>query len=98
MKKIAIITLLLLLFHSSSFALRCGNSLVDIGNLKNEVLLACGAPVSKEIIGYIDKEKNADRIRVMKIEEWIIVSGTFYYSLTFEGNKLVAIEQAGRTK
>ncbi|WP_321393706.1 DUF2845 domain-containing protein [uncultured Desulfuromusa sp.] len=99
MKKIALmVVMFLILTHSTSFALRCGSSLVKIGDLKQEVLVACGTPVSKEVIGYIDQEKNGDRIRVMKIEAWIIASGTFYYSLTFEGNELVTVEQAGRIK
>ncbi len=40
---------------SFSFALRCGNDLVDIGDLKIQVQLACGEPFSKEPIGYIDQ-------------------------------------------
>lgn len=40
---------------SLSFALRCGNDLVDVGDLKIEVQLSCGEPFSKELIGYIDQ-------------------------------------------
>lgn len=80
------------------FALRCGSALTDIGDLKHEVLLACGEPYSKEIIGYIDQEKEGDRIRVMNIEEWILEQSGYYYSLIFEGNTLVEIESAGSKK
>ena len=84
-----------LVLPNTSFALRCGSDLASIGDIKHEVYLACGEPFSKEVIGYIDKEKEDDRIRVMKIEEWIIQDSGYYYSLIFEGNKLVSIESAG---
>jgi hypothetical protein len=80
------------IFPNVSLALRCGSDLVDVGDLKQEILLKCGTPVSKEEIGYIDEEKDGNRIRVMKIEEWIIVVSKQYYSLVFEGNALVKIE------
>ena len=81
-----------------SHALRCGNDLANVGDLKQKVLLACGEPVSKEVIGYIDTEKEGDRIRVMKIEEWILYISDYYYSLVFEGNRLIKIENAGSKK
>ena len=87
-----------LILPNVSFALRCGSSLANEGDLKHEVLLACGSPYSKELIGYIDQEKNGDRIRVMKIEEWIIEESGYYYSLVFEGNTLVKIKDAGKKK
>ena len=79
-----------------SHALRCGSDLVDVGDLKQEVLVKCGTPYSKEEIGYIDQETNGSRITVMKVEEWIILVSNEYYSLVFEGNKLVKIESAGK--
>ena len=88
--------LLLLCLATPAFALRCGDRLASEGDLKHEVLLACGEPVSREEIGYIDQERNGDRIRVLKIEEWIVKTESFYYSLVFEGNRLVRIERAGQ--
>ena len=88
----------LLTLPNVSFALRCGSDLANNGDLKHEVRLACGSPQSIEIIGYIDQERDGDRIRVMKIEEWIIEESGHYYSLVFEGNVLVKIESAGRKK
>ena len=93
---------------STSFALRCGSKLVDIGDLKINVQLACGEPFSKETIGYVDqvrytdqKTKNdnkeiVERIRVMSIEEWIIKDKNNYYSLIFEGSTLKSIKWAVR--
>ena len=83
------------IFPDVSHALRCGSDLVDVGDLKQEILLKCGTPFSKEEIGYIDEVKDGNRIRVMKIEEWILVVSNQYFSLVFEGNALVKIESVG---
>lgn len=72
-------------------ALRCGTSIIDEGDLKFEVLQACGEPISKDVIGYIDSAQNNDRIRVMNIEEWVYQINGNYQSLEFEGNRLVRI-------
>jgi Protein of unknown function (DUF2845) len=84
------------IFPNASHALRCGSDLVDVGDLKQEVLVKCGTPISKEEIGYIDQKTEGTRITVMKIEEWIIDVSNQYYSLVFEGNRLVRIESAGK--
>ncbi len=86
----------LFLLPNISYALRCGTKLASVGDHKNEVLLACGNPESKEIIGYVDKENEGERIRVLKIEEWIFKQSNQYYSFVFEGNKLIKIEPVGR--
>ncbi|MBW1753530.1 MAG: DUF2845 domain-containing protein [Deltaproteobacteria bacterium] len=107
---ISMMMLSLFLTTNTAFALRCGNDLISIGDLKNEVLVKCGEPFSREIIGYIDRVeseytdgvKSEKRVRVMKIEEWILEItnyGTIYYhSLVFEGNKLIEIKPAGQKK
>ncbi|HBT59108.1 DUF2845 domain-containing protein [Halopseudomonas aestusnigri] len=83
--------LLALLFSLPAHALRCGTSIVDEGDLKFEVLQACGEPISREVIGYVDSVQLNDRIRVMNIEEWIYQINGNYQSLEFEGNRLVRI-------
>ena len=80
--------------------MNCGNGgSATLGDLKQEVRLSCGEPERTEIIGYIDKIQDDQRIRVMKIEEWIYsvpyYGKQYYYSLEFEGNKLVEIKNAG---
>lgn len=77
--------------------INCANGgSASIGDSKQKVRLSCGEPESIEIIGYIDKMIDQQRIRVMKIEEWIYKIPFYgeqqYYSLVFEGNKLVEIE------
>ena len=94
MKNIKIISLLVLSISvpNISFAFRCGNDLVQKGNLKYQVSTKCGKPISKENIGHIDKEENGDRITVLKLEEWIYKKQSSHYRLLFEGSKLVEIE------
>lgn len=98
--------LLIVLFFSTATTLYA-ESLINcthggsasLGDLKQEVRLSCGEPERIELIGYIDKMQDQNRIRVMKIEEWIYLIPYYgeqnYYSLVFEGNKLVTIEHAG---
>ena len=97
MKKFKLISILLFLLSlfiiNTSYALQFGNELINIGDLKSKVYTICGEPVTKDIIGYIDRvvfeNKTEKRIRVMKIEEWLIevpiYSEIYLYSLVFEG-------------
>ena len=89
------------LYADSLINCKTGNS-ASVGDLKQEVRLSCGEPERTEIIGYIDKMQDQERIRVMKIEEWIYLIPHFgkqnYYSLVFEGNRLKKIESAGDNK
>jgi len=72
---------------------------VSVGDIKEKIRMQCGEPQRTEELGYIDKIQNEERIRVMKIEEWIYIinerGGTHHYSLVFEGNALVRIEDVG---
>ncbi|MEH6565794.1 MAG: DUF2845 domain-containing protein [Halopseudomonas sp.] len=87
----ACLALTALLSSMNVYALRCGSNLVDEGDLKFKVLQSCGEPVSREVIGYVDRLQVGDRVRVMNIEEWIYQISGNYQSLEFEGNKLVKI-------
>jgi len=98
--KIFICALIVFLaFSGAAFALRCGNDLVNEEDLKPGVVLKCGEPQSKEILGYVDRIE-PNRIRVMKIEEWVYKikeRGTEYtYSFIFEGNRLIKIESINK--
>jgi len=94
---LAFLILALIVNNVSGFMI--GNEIVSVGDLKHEVLLKCGEPESREVIGYIDRVVSGERIRVMKIEEWIVsvtsYGKTYYYSLVFEGNELKEIRPAG---
>ena len=95
-----IVLLIALTLGTNALALRIGNELISEGDLKHEVLLKIGEPYSREVIGYIDRVQSEERIRVMKIEEWIVAvtqyGTTYYYSLVFEGNVLKEIKSAGQ--
>ncbi len=82
----------------SLFNCRRGSS-ASLGDLKHQVRLSCGEPERTEVIGYVDKVQDKERVRVMKIEEWIYTVSNYgqnyFYSLVFEGNKLVEIQKAG---
>ena len=99
---LSMVIIVLFLTANTANALRWGNDLASVGDLKIQVLKACGKPVSREIIGYIDHVESEKRIRVMKIEEWILeidlYKTIYYYSLVFEGNKLIEIVSAGEKK
>ncbi len=106
MKKIKLISMLLfvlsLFIINTVYALQFGNDLINVGDLKSKVYTICGEPVTKEIIGYIDHVESEKRIRVMKIEEWLIevpiYKEVYFYSLVFEGNKLKEITSVGKKK
>ena len=105
MKKFRLILLIVftsLLFPISVTALQFGNELINVGDMKSKIYTSCGEPIIKEIIGYIDHIESEKRIRVMKIEEWLIevpiYSEKYFYSLIFEGNRLKEITSLGKKK
>lgn len=82
------------LFSANALAFRCGNALVNVGDKKADVLDACGEPLSRETIGFVDQVTHVDRVRVMKLEEWIyqFSSGSRRVIFEFEGNLLINID------
>lgn len=70
--------------------MRCGNSLVKIGERAYLVQQDCGEPVSKQLIGYTIDQKER---RELMIEEWIYGprDGGYFYIITFVGGKVSQI-------
>ena len=69
--------------------LRCGSSLVSLGDRTFEVERKCGAPVHRDPVGYT--LGSYDRREYM-IEEWVYgPSNGMYQYLRFEGNRLKQI-------
>lgn len=97
-KNILAIVIFVFLSATNALALRCGLDLATEGDLKHEVKVACGEPISRDVIGYIDEERRGNRIRVLEVEEWILEQKGYYYSLIFEGNVLKKIQDAGQVK
>jgi hypothetical protein len=98
--KISVIVLFLLLSANYVQAdnMKCGTRIVSTGDTKVKVLLRCGEPFFKEVVG----EKTRYRrffgwiigSSTVLVEEWTYNLGStkFLRTLTFEGNKLVKIE------
>jgi len=84
---------------SQALAFRCGLGLVTTGDTKNQVLMTCGKPSSKEkkcIENWADKKKKCDK----KVEVWYYNCGEsdFIYALIFENNILTSENTEGRGK
>ena len=58
------ISLVMLFFMASvvhaDSGMRCGSKLVSVGDSKAEVLLLCGEPMLKEVVGQKEKSKRID--------------------------------------
>jgi hypothetical protein len=101
--KIAAIFLFLFLITNTAFAdsMRCGRRLVRSGDPKIKVLMTCGEPILKEVVGErtVRRRYRGGREWItLKIEKWTYDLGfnEFLHILTFEGDRLVDVERAGR--
>ena len=101
-----LLMLLSLLFSNAVFALRCGNSLVDIGDYKNDVYAKCGAPESidtrTKVIGntlhFPFRTLDIQQYEEVQVETWIYNFGSIRLQqyLRFENGVLVEIKSLGR--
>ena len=95
-----------LFFLNAVFALRCGNSLVDIGDYKNDVYAKCGAPESidtrTKVIGntfhFPFRTLDIQQYEEVQVETWIYNFGSIRLQqyLRFENGVLVEIKSLGR--
>lgn len=82
---------LLALFSTATQAstLRCGTSLISLGDRGFEILKKCGEPAYRDDIGYTVGNHNRLELRV---EEWVYgPRNGMLYILRLEGNRLVNI-------
>lgn len=90
----AVLVMIIPPLHADDTSLRCGNSLLSIGDTMYEVRQACGDPVHEQRVGERRRYK-ADKARGLKIEdityvtEWIYAKDQGQYILTFDGSRLV---------
>ncbi|MDD5579386.1 MAG: DUF2845 domain-containing protein [Methylobacter sp.] len=107
MKRAGLGVLLLgLLFSNAAFALRCGHSLVDVGDYKDEVYAKCGEPDSIETRTKIEgttfhhprRTLDLQQYEEILVEEWIYNFGSSRLKqyLRFENGRLVEIKDIGR--
>lgn len=96
MKTVVLAAVVALLAPLSAHAMRCGNKLVQPGDLAIQVRDKCGDPVSEEIIGYTLRgaPPGLRGEREYKIEQWIYapIQG-YYYVLVFEAGRLRDIDK-----
>jgi hypothetical protein len=80
--------------HADDTSLRCGSSLISIGDTMYAVRKACGDPTHEQRVGE-RRRYNVDKAKGLKIEdityvtEWIYERNQGVYILTFEGSRLV---------
>jgi len=81
-----VISLLVFITASQSYAMRCGKNLVTEGDHKYEVIAACGQPDSREVVGVDNKHVGEYRI----VEEWLYIIERYghkqMYLLEFDGD------------
>jgi hypothetical protein len=82
-----------------SDTMKCGTRLVRNGDTKTKVLLRCGEPFMKEVVGERTFRRKlyggfAMESETVLIEKWTYIQGRnkFMRILTFEGDKLEKIE------
>ncbi|MDG1580626.1 DUF2845 domain-containing protein [Pseudomonas sp. GOM6] len=95
MLKPAITTLCLLLtsMAEASSTLRCGSQLISIEDLASEIEAKCGAPMSRDFLGYREVRDYYGYVSEVAIEEWVYgPKNGMYHFLRLEGNRLVKIE------
>jgi hypothetical protein len=82
--------LILLAADASAASYRCGTKLASSGDRTIEVENKCGAPNSRNFIGYTQV---VNGIGGVQIEEWVYgpANGALYF-LRFEGGRLSAVE------
>jgi hypothetical protein len=87
----------LMLIPQSSFAMRCGNNLVDVGDTKIIVLKKCGEPTLKEEVGEDFTRENDSlgrRGEKRYVEQWTYNFGSsrLIYVLTIKNGRVVDIQ------
>ena len=88
-----------------SFAFRCGDGLVGVGDSRAKVLMECGPPTMKETTAYKSKRNHPSgpgtrTETVKRVEKWYYNCGDndFIYVLTFEGGTMIEEDTSGRGK
>lgn len=80
--------------YADDTSLRCGSSLISIGDTMYEVRKACGDPLHEQRVGErrrytTDKAKGVRIEDITYVTEWIYERDLVAYILTFEGSRLV---------
>lgn len=76
----------------ASSTLRCGSSLISLGDSEYQVLVKCGQPAEEVRLGYREVVNQYGHTMDVRIDEWVYGprNGMYHY-LRFEGDDLVKI-------
>jgi hypothetical protein len=79
---------------ADSTSLRCGTSLISLGDTMYAVRSACGDPSHEQRVGErrrytVDKAKDMKIEDITYVTEWTYERNDVEYTLTFEGSRLV---------
>ena len=78
--------------HGKDGSLRCGDTFIDTGDSRARVLFKCGAPLQREVIGYIGSRENGDLIEYI-MEAWTYdTSPSRFHTIIFKGNWVYNIQ------
>lgn len=94
MKKLLCSLLLALpIAAQASSTLRCGSALISLNDSTRIVSSKCGAPISREFIGYREVLDEYGFYHEVAVEEWAYgPRNGMYHFLRFEGNRLIKID------
>lgn len=91
--------LLLTLASFQAYAMRCGNEIIMEGDVKEKILKYCGKPShkAKDKIVFYEYRFGHKHKRSKKVIKWFYNFGPteFYYVLTFEKGKVIAVNTDG---
>jgi hypothetical protein len=77
---------------SKDTSLRCGATLISIGDSKSRILFHCGDPYLKEVIGFSKLPEGDDEIEYI-VETWTYdISQSHFYIITFFAGRVENIE------
>ena len=72
---------------------RCGSDLVSLGDPSAVVASKCGEPVSRDFLGYRERQDEWGFFHEVAVEEWTYgPRNGMYHFLRFEGNRLSRIQ------
>jgi hypothetical protein len=80
--------------HADDTSLRCGSSLISLGDTMYAVRKACGDPTHEQRVGErrrfkVAKDKGLKIEDITYVTEWIYERDQVEYILIFEGSRLV---------
>ena len=71
--------------------MRCGSKIIEIGMLQSEVMQHCGEPTSRDVSPQAVRSGNR-MVGTTPMERWTYSDYSSTRVLTFDGDKLVSIE------